>query len=483
MLLLQAKCINAKERYRSASIAGEKRQWSELVMLSSADVENVKRTPSGESKHGETPEDENLDKKKEDSASLGDERKPAQNVKKVGAGDEHVIGESVSKSEPSTQPSVDEVSSPKCDEDQTSVFLDDQYLAEAVAFFTFKNTVQELDRETKRLADCLLGQGWLTDKKKRKDLPAFLVKDAHGKTLSKLAGECWSFPVLLRFLPWLAKKCSLSKFEEDENVQAAGEVCQLICENVENITLFDVWLDNRPAPTPEDIMLELNEYKLILLNLGCKNAAQIVAEKHAWLAEEMGKVDFSTSVFKKEDVRVEAEVVKMAVVFQAFHYVEDGIHKFCRDSDAEVSLCFAKFLKAEEEKQAVGLAAMLDFIGEEPKSFGSKEQLQITELATCMKALSKNITCLDAGLKKLLSSIMEGFEKFHCLKFRRERFEQEEQDILSFLEDVLLEEKGSSWMVVKIFPSSRLKPVYAKRFHRWIPPHREPFMLERSSLS
>ena len=448
----------------------------------SSSVENVKRTPSGESKHGETPEDESLDKKKEDSASLGDERKPAQNVKNVGAGDENVTGESVSKSEPSTQPSVDEVSSPKCDEDQTSVFLDDQYLAEAVAFFTFKNTVQELDRETKRLADCLLGQGWLTDKKKRKDLPAFLVKDAHGKTLSKLAGECWSFPVLLRFLPWLAKKCSLSKFEEDENVQAAGEVCQLICEYVENITLFDVWLDNRPAPTPEDIMLELNEYKLILLKLGCKNAAQIVAEKHAWLAQEMEKVDFSTSVFKKEEVRVEAEVVKMAVVFQAFHYVEDRIHKFCRDSDAEVSLCFAKFLKAEEEKQTVGLAAMLDFIGKELKLLGSKEQLQITELATCMKAVSENITCLDAGLKKLLSSILEGFEKFHYLKFRRERFEQEEQGILSFLEDFLLDEKGSSWMVAKIFPSSRLKPVYAKRFHRWIPPHREPFIGRRKEL-
>ena len=444
-------------------------------------MENVKRTPSGESKHGETPEDENLDKKKEDSASLGDERKPT-NVRKVGAGDEDVTGESVSKSELSTQPSADEVSSPTCDEDQTSVFLDDQYLAEAVAFFIFKNTVQELDRETKRLADCLLGQGWLTDKKKRKDLPTFLVKDAHGKTLSKLAGECWSFPVLLRFLPWLAKKCSLSKFEEDENVQAAGEVCQLICEHVENITLLDVWLDNRPAPTPEDIMLELNEYKLILLKLGCKNAARIVAEKQAWLAEEMGKVDFSISVFKKEDVRVEAEVAKMAVVFQAFHYVEDRIHKFCRDSDAEVSLCFAKFLKAEEEKQTVGLAAMLDFIGKELKLLGSKEQLQITELATCMKAVSKNITCLEAGLKKLLSSILEGFKKFHCLKFRRERFEQEEQDILSFLEDFLLDEKGSSWMVAKIFPSSRLKPVYAKRFHHWIPPHREPFIGRRKEL-
>ena len=229
-------------------------------------------------------------------------------------------------------------------------------------------------------------------------------------------------------------------------------------------------------------MLELNVYKLILLNLGCKNAARIVAEKHAWLAEEMGKVDFSTSVFKKEDVRVEAEVAKMAVVFQAFHYVEDRIHKFCRDSDAEVSLCFAKFLKAEEEKQAVGLAAMLDFIGKELKLLGSKEQLQITELATCMKAVSKNITCLDAGLKKLLSSILEGFEKFHRLKFRRERFEQEEQDILSLLEDFLLDEKGSSWMVAKIFPSTRLKPVYAKRFHRWIPPHREPFIGRRKEL-
>ena len=445
-------------------------------------MENVQPTPSGESKHWETQEDDAQGKKKEASISLCNERKLAQTDRKVGAGNEDDAGESVSKSELSTQPSVDEMSNPwQCDEyTWGSLFLDDQYLAEAVAFFTFKNTVQELDKATKKLADCVLGQGWLTDKKKRKDLPAF-VTDAHGKTLSKPPGECWSVPVLLRVLPWLAKEYSLSKFEvQDENVQAAGEICQSICAHVENITLFDVWLDNRPAPPPKDIVLELNEYKLILTKLGYENAVQIVAEEHAWLAQEMGKVDFSTSVFNKEDVEVEADVAKMAVVFQAVHYVGECIYRFCRDSDTKVSLCFAKLLTAEEEKQPVGLATMLDFIGGEPKFFKFKEQ--IYELATCMKAVSKNITCLDVEPKKLLSSSLESFEKFNHLKLKIEIFEHEGQEILSLLKDFVLEEKGRSWTKVKIFPSSRLKPVFARKFHHWITPPRERFVGRRKEL-
>ena len=339
-------------------------------MSRSTDFENVQPTLSGESKHWETPEDKDVDNKKEESGQLCDERKQAQTDTKYGAGDEDDTGDSVSKAELSTQPSVDEVSSTKCVEDHwASLYLEDQYLAEAVAFFTFKNTVQEMNKATKKLADCVLGQGWLTDKKKRKALPAF-VTDEHGKTLSKPPGEFWSVPVLLRFLPWLAKEYSLSKFEaQDERGRLSGEICQSICAHVEKITLFDVWLDNRPAPPPKDIMLELNEYKLILTKLACESAVRIVAEEHAWLVQETGKEDFSTFVLNTEDVRVAAEVAKMAVVFQASHYIGERIYRFCRDNNTKTSFCFAKFLKAEEEKQAVGLAMMLDFIGKEPKFF------------------------------------------------------------------------------------------------------------------
>ena len=193
-------------------------------MSTSTDLENVQPTLLGESKYWETIEDKGLDKKKEESDPLCDERTLAQTDRKdgAGAGDEDDTVDSVSKAELSTPPSVDEVSSSKCDEGQwANLYLEDQHLAEAVAFFTFKNTVQELDKATKKLADCVLGQGWLT---KRKDLPAF-VTDAQSETLSKPSGEFWSVPVLLKCLPWLAKEYSLSKFEvQDENVQAAGDL-------------------------------------------------------------------------------------------------------------------------------------------------------------------------------------------------------------------------------------------------------------------
>ena len=452
-------------------------------MSSSTDLENVQPTLSGESKYWETPEDKGLGKKKEESGPLCDERKLAQTDRKDGARDD--TADSVSKAELSTQPSssVDEVSSSNCDEGEwASLYLEEQYLAEAVAFFTFKNTVQELDKATKKLADSVLGQGWLTDKKKRKDLPAF-VTDAHGKTLSKPAGECWSMPVLLKFLPWLAKEYSLSKFEvQDKRVQAAGEICQSICAHVENITLFDVWLDNRPAPPPKDIVLELNEYKLILTKLGCESAVRIVAEEHAWLVQETGEENFATCVFNTKDVRVAAEVAKMAVVFQAFHFVEERIYRFCRDIKTKTSLCFAKFLKAEEEKQPVGLAMTMDFIGKEPKFFNSKDQ--IAELATCMKAVSINIRHLDAEPKKLLSISLESFEKFLHLRLKKEWFlyEYNGREILSVLKYLVLKKKRTSLIEVKILPSNRLKPVLARKFHHWITPHRERFIGRKKEL-
>ena len=282
-------------------------------MSGATEEESVQSLQSGESHQAEfeVSRDEGLNrKKKEDDTRLSD------NDGQDGVGFQDDTVDSENKTEPSKQPTcADQTSSPQCDEHQTSIVLEDQYLAEAVAFFAFKSTVQELDKATKKLADIILGERWLTDKKKRKDLPAF-VKDMHGKTLSKSAGKLWSVPVLLKFLPWLAKY-SLSKFEEDDNVQAAREICQSICAHVGNITLFDVWLDNRPAPPPKDIMLELNEYKLILTKLGCESAVRIVAEKHAWLAQETGKEDFSTCALNMEDVRinVKGEVAKVAVVF------------------------------------------------------------------------------------------------------------------------------------------------------------------------
>ena len=251
---------------------------------------------------------------------------------------------------------------------------------------------------------------------------------------------------------------------------------------MENVTLFDVWLDNRPAPPPKDIMLELNEYKLILTKLGCESAVRIVAEEHAWLVQETGKENFATCVFNTKDVRLAAEVAKMAMVFQAFHYIGERIYRFCRDSDTKTSLCFAKFLKAEEEKQAVGLAMTMDFIGEEPKFFNSKDQ--ITKLATCMKAVSKNITRLDAEPKQLLSISLESFEKLLHLRFKKEWFlyEYDGREILSLLKYFVLKKKRTSLIKVKILPSNRLKPVLARKFHHWITPHRERFIGRKKEL-
>ena len=241
-------------------------------------------------------------------------------------------------------------------------------------------------------------------------------------------------------------------------------------------------LDNRPVPPPKDIMLELNEYKLILTKLGCESAVRIVAEEHAWLVQETGKENFATCVFNTKEVRVAADVAKMAVVFQAFHYIGERIYRFCRDNNTKTSFCFAKFLKAEEEKQAVGLAMMLDFIGEEPKFFNSKEQ--IAELATCMKAVSKNVTCLDAEPKKLLSISLESFEKFLHLRLKKEWFlyEFDGREILSLLKSFVLKEKGSFLIKVKILSSNRLKPVLARKFHHWITPHRERFIGRRKEV-
>ena len=438
--------------------------------------------------------DEDEERRKKETASTqgvlehqrSDQRTPQETEEKTGESHESCATHFDDKNEFER---ADEPDRPQCDEGR--IVLEAQYFVEAVAFLAFENTAPDLDKATKELAEDVLGRGWLTDRKKRKNLPGF-VKDVLGLTLAKSAEKVWSVSLLLPFLNWLASQHLLSSFgNEYENVIVQREICRSIVESVEKMTLIDAWWSHRPVPRLKEIVREMETYRSVLLKLECEDAVRCVEEKTTLLTELVQKEELSTSVLnKKLGVTARAKTVEMAVVFKALHHVEQCVYELCRDCNTEMSYRFATLLRDQGEKQSVGLPEMLDFIRGDTNFLNSAVQEKISELRSSMKAVSKTIAQYqpDVKLRKPLFTFLQSCRKLtDVLQWKSVYNEQKTAEIFKLLEKFQVKEESRSDILEQspsiVFIHARFNPVPSRKLHHWIRPNREEFVGRKEMLS
>ena len=362
---------------------------------------------------------------------------------------------------------------------QVQVVLEFQYLAEAVAFLAFKKTADELEKAAKKLADVLLGPGWQTDRKKRRELPWF-VKETLGKASKSLESYLGVFGVNVLLL-WLAKKCTDENYatHDDDEEQRAVMVCQSINAGLKKMQLFNVWLTNRQALPPKDIVDELHEYRSVLMTLGCEKSLQAVEDAAARLTEELETVKLSRGASeKKDDVRVEASIVEMAVVFKAFHHVEEYVYEFCRDFDPDISQSFAALLKDTERENMDDLSAKLSFIQAQRKF--SKIATQLAEMSVPLNSLSQHLVqeLKPPGHgktgRKAIFVFWDSFKRLReLLRWKAGEQEREILYISKLLNRFLREGFAKTTEPVKVCIPSQLEPVYPRKRHHWISSERE----------
>ena len=379
--------------------------------------------------------------------------------------------------------SDDQMTDEETDEGQLQVVLEFPYLAEAVAFLSFKKTAGELEKATKRLAEAILGPGWLSDKRRRKELPGF-VKDKLKKLPQKSPEPIFGVPTVQHLLVWLANKCVRWQLIGDEKEQRAVELCQLIAESVNKITLFDVWMNYFPAPSPENIMLQLNEYKFILNTLGCVKAVQIVEDTIRWALKQMEKTEFSRGASKEKDVRIETSVVEMAVVFKAFRHVEQYVYEFCRDNNPELSQLLATSLEDRENDKIANFHANLDLI--EPRAETSTIR-KISELRSCVTNLCQHfvdeLKSSRTTMKKTVFSFWKCFQLFQkSLQWDSCRHEQERLYIGKLLRRYVKDGVSEHVEPINVLIPSQLRPVLPRQRHHWIASNEEMFAGRKTDL-
>ena len=379
--------------------------------------------------------------------------------------------------------SDDQMTDEETDEGQLQVVLEFQHLAEAVAFLSFKKTAGELEKATKRLAEAILGPGWLSDKRRRKELPGF-VKDKLKKLPQKSPEPILGVTTVQYLLIWLANKSVRWQLIEDEEEQQAVKMCQSIVESVNIITLFDVWQNDFPAPSPENIMLQLNEYKAILMTLGCERAVQIVEDTTGWALEEMEKTEFSRGASKEKDVRIETSVVEMAVVFKAFRHVEEYVYEFCRDSNPKMSQQLAKSLEDKENDKITNFHANLDLIEARAKTSTLRK---ISELRSCVTNLCQHfvdeLKSSRTTMKKTVFYFWKCFQRFKkSLQWDSCRHEQERLYIAKLLHLYVKDGVSEHVEPINVLIPSQLRPVLPRKRHHWIAPNEETFAGRKKEL-
>ena len=416
---------------------------------------------------------------------LDDQRTPQESDEKTGESHQRCAAQSMDKKE-----RVDDAQGPRCDEG--GIVLKAQYLAEAVAFLAFENTAPVLDKKAKKLAEIVLGRQWLTDGGKRKNLPGF-VKDVLELTLAKSTERVWSVSLLLPFLNGLANQTlpAASGDEHENEVVQRLEMCQAIVGSVEKMTLIDVWRSHRPVPPLKEIAREMETYRSFLFKLGCEDAARCVEERTSLLTELVRKEELSTGVLNtKLGVTARAKTAEMAVIFNALHHVEQCVYEFCRDSNTDMSYRFGKFLRDKEEKQAVGLPEMLDFITGDKNLLNSAVQEKISELRSSMKAVSTTIAQHQPGLKlrEPLFNLLQSCEKLmNGLQWKSVCNERKREEILKLLDKFQVKEESSSCTLEQspsmVVIHTQLNPVLPRKLHHWIRPNREEFVGRKEKLS
>ena len=378
--------------------------------------------------------------------------------------------------------------------DEGQIVLELPYLAEAVAFLAFRKTVSELDTATKQLAGVLLGPNWLTEKKKRRELPAF-VRDTFRTKSSKYSECAWSVMDNFSFLLWLEIKFDLTKFDafQDENVAEAREKCKSCCEDVKKITLLDAWKEHWPVPSPEDIAKDLTRYSYVLKTLGCIDAVCAVQKSASWILEKHAKLQQSLQtegpLNTMDSVIVDRSLAEMAVVFKAYHFVEQYMYEFCRDSAKLLSHIFAVlFKKRNERSRPLGLHELLSIVGTEAGMLREAKRTLLSEISGSLTQFSKHLVEQFSGLPSLRRAVLSFWKTLDMLRSFLEweefRHQQRRKDISRWLDELMTngsdQEKKEDTLLKVYYPRQHFNP---RNLHHWIWPYKEKFIGRKEELS
>ena len=415
---------------------------------------------------------------KEESTQQESEVSTAEGLEEVAGAEEQSREEEAFSDDQTTDDEEEETKG------QLRVVLGIQDCAEAVAFLSFKKTASELEKAAKKVAQAILGPGWISDKRKRKELPVF-VKDNLKKVSQNSPVPVLGVVTVLYLLVWLANKSVRWQLIEDEEEQQAVKICQSIVNKVANISLFDVWLNDFPAPSPENIILELNEYKTILTTLGCEKAVPIFEDTTGWLFDEVEKSEFSRGASKEKDVSVQASVVEMAVVFKAFHFVEEFVFDFCRDSNTNMSRLFAISLEEKKDDGHTNLHANLDFIQAQEEPWTTPQQ--ISGLRSSLTDLCQYfVDELKPSRKTRIEAVFSFWKRFRrfkkSLRWDSCRHEQERLYIGKLLRRYVKDDVSEHVEPINILIPSQLRPVLPRKRHHWIAPNKETFAERKKEL-
>ena len=373
--------------------------------------------------------------------------------------------------------------------DEGQIVLELPYLAEAAAFLAFKKTVSELDSATKQLAGVLLGPNWLTDKKKRRELPAF-IRDT-SRTKSKHLECTWSTFDIFSVLLWLETKLDITKFDNDEKVVDAREKCKSSCENVKEITLLDAWKDHCPVPSPEDIASDLTRYSSVLNTLGCIDAACTVQESVSWILEKQTKLQQSLQTEGPlnimESVIVDQDLAEIAVVFKAYHYVDEYLYEYCRDRERHLSQFCAALLK-ERNDQPLGLYELLSALGEKAEMLSEAKRTALLEFSSSLTPFAKHLVQQFSGLPSWRRSVLSFWKTLDALRSILEweefRHQKRRKDISRLLDELITngsgQERKEEILLKVYFPSLHFNP---RKLHNWILPNMEKFIGRKKELS
>ena len=379
------------------------------------------------------------------------------------------------ESEDSTSEGLEDVPGP-----EDPIVLDLQCLTEAVALLAFKRTANELDKSTKRLAETLLGPRWVTDKKKRMELPSFLI-EAIGKTPSKSAETSFGTQSLLSFLGWLSKQSPTWQFAEDKKVQEAGKVCQSIGEDVKKITLLDLWMNLCHTPPPQSIMLELNAYKTTLTKLGCEDAARVVEELSGHIPKVVKEAQPFKGATKEFEITVMASIVEVAVVLRVLQHVNQYIYEFYRDSRSSKSEVYG----GAEEGQTAFLLKNLDLI-QKRVGFPEFSRQTLDSLKCLPKYLIELLHKSGRPESKDIFNFWQGFLDVKKLfGWQPTNSEQEQRDLYGLLRRFFPKSARRAEYndPVNVLIPRQLESVYPREKHRWLAPNEEKFVGRTKELS
>ena len=347
------------------------------------------------------------------------------------------------------------------------IVVESVHLAEASAMLAFQVTASDLNKAVKSLAKDILGERVGSTTKRRK------ITDFIKTTLATVGKKSFDELNVVDLLGtlWLLKKKVV-----DLKIKEAEKVCLLICEHVENIDLFSIWTDQLPAPSIKDVLSNLREYQSLLTKLNCTEAVCQVAkaidicELLVFDAERVDELtaDDGTKVKKNRQFQISQETVEWTMFFQLYHFIEQYVFEYCRDSSPALSQRFAEFLRSTSlEEEQIGLNFTLVFL---QRHLLTTQTCQIPEFNFCMTI--QTLWGSFASLRKLLGPTGKHHNEIL-------------HEILKKIKQVWnnLKRKKTSELLVIVPSQLQLEPVKSRRLHHWIAPNKERLVGRQRELA